>query len=102
MVGWKGRGGGGRRRAGRSQGTVHRFTVGRRLAEVHQLGRGDELGTDGAIVLVGAAGLGVGPREAAADGGVVRLCVDGAHFFFFEYAAPPAHPRSSLPPPSTV
>src|SRR5687768_15811806 len=45
--------------------------------DAHQLGPQDELGADCAVVLVGTAGLRVGPGEPATYGRIVGLRVDG-------------------------
>src|SRR5687767_9168328 len=60
--------------------------------DAHQLGPKDELGADGAIVLVGAAGFRVGPGEAAAHRRIVGFGMDAAHVVAEEHAASRAHP----------
>src|SRR3954466_4905343 len=71
-------------------------------AELNQLGPNEELGTDSAIILVGAAGLRVGPREPAADGGIVRLRMDRADIVLEEHATPAAHTRAPFAPARPV
>src|SRR5512132_89763 len=71
-------------------------------AELYQLRPDEELGTDRAVVLVGAAGLRVGPREAAADSGIERLRVNRAHIVLQEHATPVPHARAPFAPARPV
>src|SRR5690606_37245285 len=62
----------------------------------------DELGTDGLIVFVGAAGLGVGPGEAATDLGIERLVVEHASILANEHAAPTPHAGAPFTPAGDI
>src|SRR5688572_9928787 len=70
--------------------------------DAHQLGPQDEFGADGAVVLVGTAGLRVGPGEPAADGRVIGLRVDGADVLAEKDATATLHPGAPLTPPRPV
>src|SRR5262245_6284718 len=70
--------------------------------DAHQHGPQDEFGADGAVVLVGTAGLRIGPGKPTADGRVVRLRVDGADILAEKDAAATLHPGAPLTPPRAV
>jgi len=67
-------------------------------AELYQLRPDEELGTDRAIVLVGAASFRVGPREAPADGGIIRLRVNRANIVLEKHATPAAYAGAPFAP----
>src|SRR4051812_4959940 len=61
-----------------------------------------ELGTDGPVVFVGAAGLGIGPGKSAAHRRVVRLCMNGADVLQQKHTAPAPNPSPPFAPASAV
>lgn len=67
-----------------------------------QLRPGDEFWTDGSIVLVGTAGLGVRPGEPATDRGIVRLGMDAADVVLQEDAPAATHTGTPFSPPGSV
>src|SRR4051795_6915473 len=70
--------------------------------DLHQVGTVQELGTDGPVVFIGTAGLGIGPRKSATHRRVVRLCMDGADVLQQKHTASAPHPSPPFAPASAV
>src|ERR1700674_1373955 len=87
----------GSERTARAENTESSLSI-----NLEQLGTGDELRADGAVVLVRPSGLGVGPGKAPADGGIIRFGVDQADVVPQKDAASSPHPRAPFSPAGAI
>jgi hypothetical protein len=91
-----------KRRGSESQWREEEDNTSRLSMDLEQLRPGGELGADRAVILVGTAGLCVGPGKAAADRWIVGLRVNGAHVVSEKDTTPATHARPPFPPPGAI
>jgi hypothetical protein len=70
--------------------------------DLHQLGPGHELGTNGPVILIRSSGLGVGPGESVTHSRIVVLSVNGADVFPQEHTSSRSHPSAPLTPSGPI